>query len=222
METRRVVLHFVLLLLATRTSDSASIERIFPVDGTIMLTPNPPVTEMITRIVWKHGVNLLAEGMDGKLYYFNRFTGRATLNITNGVLTVTNARLSDSASYEVEVNNKIQELRYDVKVIREVPKPSVSPKPLTCGPKSDRCDLTCEGDTSGAEPVSYSWMKGGVEWNQQAKKVEIKNTKDMAGVKTFSCEMKNNVSSEVVHVLQMALMLNTVALLLCSFHTAVH
>ncbi|KAK5908853.1 hypothetical protein CgunFtcFv8_016876 [Champsocephalus gunnari] len=62
--------------------------------------------------------------------------------------------------------------------------------------ESDQCTLSCEGDTTGAEPVTYSWKTDDGEWKESRRDMNI--TKKQHGhVKTFTCMMKNPVSEEV-------------------------
>jgi len=40
---------------------------------------------------------------------------------------------------------------------------------LTCSPESGPCNLTCEGNITGAGPVTYSWKTGDREWKESEK-----------------------------------------------------
>nr|BAM29043.1 CD48 antigen [Oplegnathus fasciatus] len=184
------------LLLAVL--NSAVAEKIyFMVGGNVTLELQPPVSEPITTILWKHGLNLLAEWVDGEvdLTYYGMFNGRTTLNTTTGRLDIKTMSGADAGLFTVEINSKVQAQSFEAEAIKEVPRPEILVRPLICSSASDRCTLTCEGDTEEAEPVTYSWKEGDGEWKQSGKDLDIiKN--GTAHVKTFSCRMTNPVSEE--------------------------
>lgn len=61
--------------------------------------------------------------------------------------------------------------------------------PALCFSTSEKCRLTCEGNTREAEPVSYSW--GGATKHLSVTK------KNSSHVLTFSCRMENPVGEKV-------------------------
>ncbi|KAF3707902.1 hypothetical protein EXN66_Car001075 [Channa argus] len=81
-------------------------------------------------------------------------------------------------------------------MIQKVPKPEISVQPLMCSSGSDSCTLTCEGNVTKAEPVTYSWKMEEEDWKESGKSIIISNTEKTQSVKTFSCQMKNPVSEE--------------------------
>lgn len=82
---------------------------------------------------------------------------------------MTNLTMADFGWHQVEINNGAQEQGYAVTVIREVPRPAVFFGPALCFSTSEKCQLTCEGNTREAEPVSYSWRRGDGEWERSTK-----------------------------------------------------
>lgn len=190
----------VLVLVAISGAIAENRKEYFTVGGSIKLSLEPPATQQINRIVWKHDANLLAEWTDGEFSFYDRFEIRTTLDKNTAFLEITNAQSGDSGRFEVEVNNKVQELVYDVKVIQKVSKPNVWVKPLNCGPTSKTCTLTCEGATPQAQPITYSWRFDDQTWWQGDPKQVITN--DTAGFKTVSCLMENPVSREVSDIIQ--------------------
>uniref|UniRef100_A0A3B4TNU7 Ig-like domain-containing protein n=1 Tax=Seriola dumerili TaxID=41447 RepID=A0A3B4TNU7_SERDU len=158
-------------LVSTQTIASYS-----EVGGTLSLSP--PFSEVITSILWKHDTDLVVEWVRNEMDYYGKFVGVATLDTTTARLEIKNMSKVYAGLYTVEINNQVQSQSYNVSVIKKVPKPEVAFKPLRCSPALDNCNLTCDGDTSEAGPVTYSWREGDGE------------------VKTFSCQMKNPVSEK--------------------------
>lgn len=185
----------VLVLVAISAAIAENRKEFFMVGGSIKLSLDPPATQQITRIVWKHGANLLAEWTDGEFSFYDRFEGRTVLNKTTASLEITKAESADSGRFEVEVNNKVQDVTYDVKVIQKVSKPEVWVKPVNCGPTSKTCTLVCEGGTAEAQPITYSWKFDNQMWQQGDRELVVTN--DTASLKIVSCLMVNQVSREV-------------------------
>ncbi|KAK2824687.1 hypothetical protein Q5P01_021862 [Channa striata] len=160
---------------------------------------SPPETvQGLTSILWKFNGNLVAEWVKDKvpLEYYSQFKGRTTLNTGDGLLTISSMTAADAGRYTVETNNKVQTVGYNAKVLNKVPKPTVEVQPLGCNPTSPDCYLTCNGNTTGAEPVTYSWKKDDKDWQSSEKRINIINNEEMQRVKTFICRMNNSVSQE--------------------------
>lgn len=164
----------------------------FAVGGTIKLSLDPLTAGRISRILWRHDQDFLAEWSLGVFRSYGIFKGRAEVDNATGLLQIREGATGDSGRYVVEVNNVVQDQVYQVEVIKPVPKPRVWIKPLGCGPSSPRCELNCEGSTEGAGPVTYSWAEGDGGWKQSGRALVITN--ETAGVRTFSCRMENNIS----------------------------
>lgn len=193
MEKLRGFLLSASLLLAAFSSVLAEdLQLYFAVDAKITL--EPPASATITRLLWKHGDNLVGDWTNGDFTFFSTFKGRTTMDPTTGRLEIQNASKSDSGRYEVEVNNEIQAQRYVVKVIGKVPKPSIWVIPVSCSPSSGQCKLECEAKTDESEPVTYSWRKGDGVWKDGTKEYHIGN--ETESVKEFTCRVQNPVSKE--------------------------
>lgn len=193
MEKHGVFLLLVVLPLAAISSALAENKQVYVAVGDkIKLTLVPPVPESIDRIFWKHGVDLVAEWTNREFTYYGAFKKNNTKLEENGRLEIRNASKTESGVYEVEVNNNVQDLRYDVIVIGKVPKPKVRVAPLSCDANSINCKLICDGSTEDAEPVSYSWKVGNGDWKESTKVMVIGN--ETEHVKSFSCQIKNPVS----------------------------
>ncbi|XP_071336021.1 lymphocyte function-associated antigen 3-like [Trachinotus anak] len=181
----------VLVLLVLNSALAQNINSYSEVGGTLVLTP--PFSGHINHILWKHGANLAAEWYIGELDYYGMFRGRTTLNTTTGCLEIKDMTESYAGLYTVEINNRPQSQGYNVEVINRLSKPEVVRRPLTCSTASDSCTLSCDGNTSGAGPVTYSWKKDG-QSVQEGKVKTIMNNVETKSIKTFSCQMKNPVS----------------------------
>ncbi|XP_045921784.1 uncharacterized protein LOC123981146 [Micropterus dolomieu] len=195
METQTGVWLLAALLLALLNSEALAEDKYFAAGGTLELRPQPP-SAAIREILWKHNGNLVAEWVQGAvdLTYYGSFNGRTTLDINTGRLEINYMGEGNAGLYVVEINNHDQSPSYDVKMIKEVPEPEVWMRLLTCAADSEECTLSCDGDTAGAEPVTYSWKEGAGDWKESGKIMKI--TKTNTGVETFSCKMENPVSEK--------------------------
>ncbi|KAM4601887.1 pregnancy-specific beta-1-glycoprotein 8-like isoform 2-T2 [Polymixia lowei] len=151
------------------------------------------VSKPITGILWKIGNDFVAELLEGsEPDYYRSFRDRTTLTTEKATLVVSSLTENDAGVYSVEINSQVQSKTYMVKVIKAVPKPKVEAKTLDCS-KKESCDLVCEGDTTRAEPVTYSWKTDDGAWKESRKILTINKTEDNTA-KHFSCQMKNPVS----------------------------
>ncbi|XP_044201066.1 titin-like isoform X2 [Thunnus albacares] len=145
------------------------------------------VENHITSIEWKHGPDLAMEWYGDETFSYRQFKDRGRLNISNGELTITGLTPDDSGSYTVEINNKVTS-NTQLLVISPVSKPTLS---LWCEPEMTYCVLTCNGDTTGAEPVTYNWTSGDTTWSSTKEHNITKENNEL----WFSCAFENPVSS---------------------------
>uniref|UniRef100_A0A8C7VG49 Ig-like domain-containing protein n=1 Tax=Oncorhynchus mykiss TaxID=8022 RepID=A0A8C7VG49_ONCMY len=172
------------------------------VGGELVLKPDKStVPDPITSILWKHGKNKVAEWDKdfGGLDIYGAFKNHTTLDNTTGELRISGLKKTDSGVYSVEFNSKLLDQTYTLSVIKAVPKPTIT---SSCNPDKTSCTLTCEGDTTDAEPVTYSWKEGEGAWEVIGKQLVV--SKNYTGKSTNSykyfCKMKNSVSGEVSEV----------------------
>ncbi|XP_023259929.1 uncharacterized protein LOC111653556 [Seriola lalandi dorsalis] len=194
MERKVCFLLFAVLLFAVLNSAQAqNIPSYSEVGGTLSL--KPPFSGAITSILWKHDTDLVVELVGNQVDYYGKFRGMATLDRTTGRLEIKNMNKTYVGLYTVEINNQVHSQDYSVELIKKVPKPEVALKPPTCSPALLNCTLTCDGVTSEAGPVTYSWREGDGEWIPGGKNKSIKR-EETKKVKTFSCQMKNPLGVE--------------------------
>ncbi|XP_047432810.1 uncharacterized protein LOC125000990 isoform X9 [Mugil cephalus] len=156
---------------------------------TVVLSPGS-VGATITSITWKHNSNLAAEWYGaGATDFYRDFKGRCTLKTETGELTIPKLTLKDSGSYTPEINNRVLATT-EIKIISPVPKPTIS---MSCDDKKTHCVLTCEGNTTGVEQVTYTWKSDGVMMKSKSKEINI--TKEETS-SFFRCTMENPVSSQ--------------------------
>uniref|UniRef100_A0A3B3IIA8 Ig-like domain-containing protein n=1 Tax=Oryzias latipes TaxID=8090 RepID=A0A3B3IIA8_ORYLA len=169
----------------------------FALGGTLTLKP-AALTSSITSITWKHDDNLLAEQLtsDSKPDYFPPNEVRFSLNFKTGELSIIKLTEKDAGKYNVEINNVIQNVGYQVKIIKPVPVPTAVVQPLACNETTPNCTVDCQGDVTGAGTVRYFWKEDDGDWKESAKKKEIKNDADTQTIKEFFCKVKNSVSDE--------------------------
>uniref|UniRef100_A0A667WQM9 Ig-like domain-containing protein n=1 Tax=Myripristis murdjan TaxID=586833 RepID=A0A667WQM9_9TELE len=165
--------------------------------GKVTLQPIvPDQLKPLTSILWKQNRNMVVEwikNLDSTDYY-GMFAGHTNLNIETGRLEINTWARNYSGVYSVEFNGQLQSKLYKVDVIKKVPKPTVVLKPLTC-PNEDICRPICDGDTAGAEPVTYSWRTDQMDFYEESGNSTI-ISKDDSDVQYFFCQMKNPVSQE--------------------------
>ncbi|XP_055763956.1 uncharacterized protein LOC129840250 [Salvelinus fontinalis] len=169
------------------------------VGGELVLTPDKStVPDSITSILWKHGKYKVAEWDKdfGGLDIYGAFKERTTLDQNTGELRISGLMTTDSGVYSVEFNSKLLDKTYKLSVIKAVPKPTIT---SSCNPDKTSCTLTCEGDTTDAEPVTYSWKVGEGAWEVLDKQLIFSksNTGKSNSGYNYICKLKNAVSGEV-------------------------
>uniref|UniRef100_A0A4W5JTE8 Ig-like domain-containing protein n=1 Tax=Hucho hucho TaxID=62062 RepID=A0A4W5JTE8_9TELE len=149
-------------------------------------------------ILWKHGKNKVAEWDKdfGGLDIYAAFINRTTLNQTTGELRITGLTKTDSGVYSVEFNSKLLDKTYTRFVIKAVPKPTIT---SSCNPDKTSCILTCEGDTTDAQPITYSWNVGEGAWAALDKQLNVfkSDTGKSTNSYKYICKINNTVSEEV-------------------------
>ncbi|XP_064877542.1 uncharacterized protein LOC115144456 [Oncorhynchus nerka] len=167
------------------------------VEGDLVLKPEKStVTDHITSILWKHGKNKVAEWYkDYGLDIYGTFINRTTLDQTTGELRISGLMKTDSGVYSVEFNSKLLDNTYTLSVIKAVPKPTIT---SFCNAKQTSCTLTCEGDTTDAEPVTYSWKVGEGPWVVGGKLLIVSksHTGNSTNSYKYTCKLNNTVSGE--------------------------
>ncbi|XP_037638418.1 SLAM family member 9-like [Sebastes umbrosus] len=188
------VLLFVLNVAVTEGTETPVY---FADGGDLTLKVRPPLPDHINNILWKFNDNLLVEWVEKlvPLNYYPRLKGRANLTTETGQLIIYKMNKEDEGVYSVEINDRVQSEKYQAKMINTVQKPKVVLRTLTCEAESESCTFSCDSDsdTTGAEPITYSWKKGDGE--VLGKDINITREHD-SGVKTFTCRMENPVSQE--------------------------
>ncbi|KAI4786213.1 hypothetical protein KUCAC02_037273 [Chaenocephalus aceratus] len=186
------VLVFALLVAASLRA--ASTEMFIKEGGSVTLELRPALTVPITIIQWKYKDSILAEWVKDVLpLAHNR--EHIKLDIVSGRLAMEKMTKAEEGVYSVEVNSNVQKVTYNVVVLKDVPKPEIWIAPLTCSEEINQCTLSCEGNTTGAEPGTYSWKTDDGEWKESSRNMPI--TQEGHGhVKTFTCKMNNPVSEK--------------------------
>ncbi|XP_036947647.1 carcinoembryonic antigen-related cell adhesion molecule 7-like [Acanthopagrus latus] len=157
----------------------------------VVLRPDAAsVTGPITSITWKEGPNLAMQWDGTDIDKYRHFKERGSLNISNGAMMITGLTRGDSELYTVEINGGGAGSTR-LTVISPVPTPSVT---KSCDDETS-CVLTCDGNTTGTDPFTYTWHLGAIVSNDASKEQRI--TKDNhSSVEEFSCMLKNPVSEE--------------------------
>ncbi|XP_022621287.1 T-lymphocyte surface antigen Ly-9-like [Seriola dumerili] len=159
----------------------------------VVLKPQSSVNKPITSIVWKDGSNLAIqwEQTDPDITYFRHFRERCSLNTSSGEVTITGVTRDYNAVYTPSIN-EVQGTQIVLRVMSPVPVPTVTE---SCDDKMTSCTLTCDGNITGVEEVTYEWKsdESKLEISSKEHKVEKEKSQTM---KELSCEMHNPVSRE--------------------------
>ncbi|KAL6102141.1 cd58 [Pungitius sinensis] len=106
----------VFVLLAALSSVGTAQDVYFTDGDERTFEVRPPVTERITSIIWKINGDLLAEWTAASsLEIYPRFKSRTSLDTNNGRLVMKQMTKEDEGTYTVEINNKVQSGKYDMK-----------------------------------------------------------------------------------------------------------
>ncbi|XP_055764108.1 uncharacterized protein LOC129840334 [Salvelinus fontinalis] len=167
------------------------------VEGDLLLKPDKStLPDPITSMLWKHGKNKVAEWYkDYGLDIYGAFKERTTLDQNTGELRISGLMKTDSGVYSVEFNSKLLDKTYTLSVIKAVPKPTIT---SSCNANQTSCTLTCEGNTTDAEPVTYSWKEEEGPWVVGGKLLIVSksDTGNSTNSYKYICKLNNSVSGE--------------------------
>ncbi|XP_070786727.1 lymphocyte function-associated antigen 3-like isoform X2 [Enoplosus armatus] len=179
---------FFTVLLSWMTVLAKSDKPVYKAVGDhVVFTPDS-VVHPITYITWKHEHDIAVEWDGTDVNYYRHFKVRGMLNTSTGTLEITELTLSDSGNYTAEINQQDTDMT-QLLVISPVPKPSVS---TWCDLEMTYCILTCEGNTTHAEPVTYKWGASDMVFSPSGVFNITKEKKEPS----FTCSVRNPVSSK--------------------------
>lgn len=150
----------------------------------------PSSTDVIKTILWRDGLNIAMDWYGENIESYRHFKVRGSLDKSTGALTIKDLIQKDSGLYTPEINNKAGK-PIDLKVIFPVLKPYIS---KSCDEGKKNCTLSCDGNTTGAEPVSYTW-KFDSEHKGSSKELHL-TQENSENIKEVTCELQNPVSQE--------------------------
>ncbi|XP_043992840.1 uncharacterized protein LOC122842763 [Gambusia affinis] len=158
------------------------------------LTFDPKPSEAINAITWKHNEIIVAEYVKDRydLEYLGDLKGRLTLDVTTGILTVSNMRKSDDGVFTVEINQRVLPVKFKAVGVRKLDDCPVEVilRPPTCYPT-----LACGVSLNEAEPVQYFWKKGEAgEWEEGGEVITI--SEETWRFQTITCKVKNPFSEK--------------------------
>ncbi|XP_077430014.1 uncharacterized protein LOC144056807 [Vanacampus margaritifer] len=157
----------------------------------VILRPDAgPNTGPLTSILWKHGDDIAIQWDADGVEAYRQFQHRAKLDNVSGELTITGLTKGDSGAYTPEINF-VSSTPTHLAVILSVPEPTVL---ISCDAERTTCTLTCSSNTTGAEPVTYTWMLGPSVENISSMERVIQ--KDTSSADEFKCELENPVSKK--------------------------
>ncbi|XP_023143757.2 uncharacterized protein LOC111580300 [Amphiprion ocellaris] len=163
------------------------------VGGEVDLRPDArSVTNTIKSVLWKAGPDIAMEWEGMEIVSHRHFKGRCYLNTSTGVMTITQLTPNDSGVYTPEINDVLS-TPINLIIISAVPVPTVL---TSCDEEMTRCTLTCDGQTTEAEEVTYRWKSDDTIVMDAIKKEYVIVKENSSGIKKFSCDLENVVSSE--------------------------
>ena len=96
-------------------------KKLIPLDGVLELLPDPSsVPDNITGILWKSGLNKVAEWDEGfgpNVDIYSTYRNRTELDKETGKLIVRNVTKDDNGEFSVEINGRLQIMTYVVEVL---------------------------------------------------------------------------------------------------------
>ncbi|XP_035982740.1 uncharacterized protein LOC118557237 [Fundulus heteroclitus] len=188
----------LLLILLVLQVEAQEEIKYFEIGGSLVL--DPKVSEPITSLTWKHNGNIQAEWIKDKvpLEYLGYFKGLSEVDLTTGVLTISNMLKADEGTFNMEINGRELPGRFRVVGVKNLQTVMVEVMtPTECTRASLNCTLECGGDFSDAGPVQYFWKKGDTgPWEENEKTITIPNTEEILCFKSFSCKVENPVSEK--------------------------
>lgn len=175
------------LLLAARSD----IKKVYKKIGdTVILKPDVPLPNPIKIILWKYNDNIAVEWDGENIDAYRHFKNQTSLNISTGELTIRRLTPDFNAVYKHELNGIIKSSSVKLIVMYPVPKPEIF---LSCNEEKAVCTLTCHGNITGVDDVTYKWSFDNIEQENGFKEYTI--TPESTGDK-FICIMENPVSRE--------------------------
>ncbi|XP_019968069.2 carcinoembryonic antigen-related cell adhesion molecule 1-like [Paralichthys olivaceus] len=158
----------------------------------VVLSPGP-ATAPITSVMWRVGLHIAVQwaDSDSEVTYYRHFKERGSLNTSNGEMTIRGLYRDDSEVYTPEINS-IKATPTRLIVIAPVPVPTVT---TSCNVEMSSCTLTCEGNVTGVESVTYKWKSDDVQVAVSSKDHHVEKENSQS-VKEFSCELENPVSQK--------------------------
>ncbi|XP_041638430.1 uncharacterized protein LOC121506663 isoform X1 [Cheilinus undulatus] len=177
---------FFLFFFSVSPNDA---DLVYRAEGEDVILRPPPMTGAIQHIEWKHNNNnTAAEWSGNEVHCLGQFEGRCEVNTETGALTVKGLKLTDSGNYTPEINGE-DFSKIELSVISRVAKPSVN---MSCNIEMTNCNLTCEGNTADAEPITYKWFVDDVEGPSGQKFLLT----EFFTEHSYRCLMMNPVSNE--------------------------
>ncbi|KAM7365511.1 hypothetical protein PAMP_016431 [Pampus punctatissimus] len=211
--TNVIVAGWLCVLLAVASKASETLNK--KVGDEVVLKPGCNFT---TNILWKVDQNMAVSWDGTETEYYRQFKVRGKLDNSSGALTITGLVKEDSGRYTPEINNNICKTT-ELIVMFPVPTPTVS---VSCKEKTT-CTLTCDGDTTNAEPVKYEWMFDNL--NKDLPKTHVVTKENISNISEFRCKIKNSVSEKssppVTNPTKGGLKINTGLTVFISLMTAV-
>ncbi|XP_068423262.1 lymphocyte function-associated antigen 3-like [Clinocottus analis] len=190
----------LLLAALCRAVAADKVTRAYFTDGgELTFNVSRPSSDPISNILWKFKGDMMAEWVKNKIpvEVYSPFSGRADMDTVSARLVVRNMTKADTGTYTLGIDDKVHGESYDAVWIRNLSKPTVTLRTLTCVVGMESCLVSCVTDTAEAEPIAFGWKFGEKEWKGSEKDSINITTLNNVLDETITCQISNPVSKQV-------------------------
>ncbi|XP_013875939.1 carcinoembryonic antigen-related cell adhesion molecule 5 [Austrofundulus limnaeus] len=126
------------------------------VGGTVMFSLSPPMS--LKSGSWALGETLILNWVGDQQAFFPGYSGRASVNLTTGALTLSSLKLTDSGVYVVQSNDPALSANASITVIETVSNVTLSTNQTDLTEFNSSAVMRCS--VSSGSPLSFLWMNG--------------------------------------------------------------
>ncbi|KAM9397591.1 cell adhesion molecule CEACAM5-like [Salvelinus alpinus] len=160
--------------------------------------PKPTITSSCNANLTSCTLTCKSDTTDAEPVTYSWKVGEGAWEVVDKQLIVSNSdsgKPTNGYKYTCKLKNsvsgEVSEPVGEVFGSEAVPKPTIT---YSCNANKTSCILTCEGDTTDAEPVTYSWKMGEGAWEflDKQRNVSKNDTGKSTNSYKFFCKMKNS------------------------------
>ncbi|ROI62529.1 CD48 antigen [Anabarilius grahami] len=196
MSLRCLLLVVIVVFISTEAVSDECVKK--AVGDQVSFYPDKSLPPNVTSIIWKHintdGITVKAiEWDEGEILIPNpRFKNITTVDEKTGQITITNLTVEHSGVYTLEINSKEQQQRFNLTVMKRVPKPVMKTERSKVNP--DVVYLICEYNETIIWKNSAGEKLNGSELHPKGETLVVKNEGNP--VNFYTCTLDNGASEE--------------------------